>query len=566
MRNILNRFRALVKHFALRYINNDALLFDRQRRVNLIAWFSLLAAATGFFSHLLLRLYLFGLKPDPLQIWHEKTYFMTVMMALVGILVTVMWDNLTPDHRDYTNLSAMPVDPPTIFLAKSTSVLVFVGWGTLILNVFSTFIFSFYLTRQLNLHPFSIGATHLLTHFLAYLFVFFLIGCIQGIIRVLCNPKWYRHMSTFIQTAFLALFISILIWFPGVYPLLDSLKRDTSLLVYLFPPFWFVGWGETLMGRSDSTFSVYGHIIMIAFAVPVGIYLLSIPRFFRKHHKTRQVPRTVLRPSKLKTFLKKGFDALILRNPLERGSFYFSLKTLNRSRKHKMQLLTFVIIPTILIFIALTFLYLKFESGFFKTVNIYLIAMPLILVFFLVCGIRMTITHVVHPPANWIFVLNPREESNFFLSGVKKAFAFSIVLPPMLAFFFIYLYLWDIGAAAGHTFYCLACASFLMNLVFIHYSGIPFIDSPKKSNGRLSGFAFLIGFLGFSYLFSALGLYLLKNPAYYILFYFSLILVFLILKWIDFYYHRRLVFTYNRVLDRVMVHLEGDTTGKKIPH
>ena len=564
VRDALSQSRTLTRHFTLRYINNDALLFDRQRRVNLIALFSFLAVSTGFFSHLLLRLYLFGLKPDPFQIWYEKTYFLTVMMTLVGILFTIMWDNLTPDHRDYFNFSALPLGRGTIYISKLASIVVLVVLTTMVFNIFSTFIFSFYLTRQSNLNPVKIGTIHLITHFMAYLFIFFFIAGFQGIIRALCNLKWYRHLSTLIQTVFIAFFITTLIWFPTVYPLLSSLKKESSLLVYLFPPLWFVGWGETLMGRIDSTFWTYRYIIILAFALPVGLYLLSIPRFFRKHLKNRQIPRDILKPSKVKTFLKKEFDSLILRNSLERGIFYFSLKTLNRCRKQKMQLLTFVVLPAILIFITLTILYLKFEASFFKTINIYLIAVPLILIFFLVWGMRMTITHGVHPPANWIFILKNQNDNHSFLSGVRKAFTFSIILPLMIALFFVYLYLWNLPAAAGHTLYCLACFSLLMNLAFLHYSGLPFIDSTGKTNGKISGFAFFTGLLVFSYLFSRLGLFLLRNPEYYLLFYLALILVFFLLKWIDYYFHRKLVFSYNRILDRVMVHLEQDAPGKKI--
>ncbi len=556
----LKKFWTLTKHFNLRYINNDTLIFDKQKRVNLIALFSLLAVSMGFLSHLLLRLYLFGLQPDPCQIWLEKTYFMTILMSLVGIIFTIMWDNLSPDHRDYLNLVVLPIRPTTLFLSKLLSIVIFVGLTTLVFNLFSTLIFSFYLTRRLNIHPLGFGFFHYLTHFLAYLFIFFIIASIQGIIRGLFKNKWYRNISTILQTTFLTLFISTLIWFPSIFPLLPSLKEESSSFVYLFPPLWFVGLGEILMGRNDSTFSVYIYIIIIAFTIPVGLYLLSIPGFFRKHLKTRQSPRKTLKPSKIKTALKKSFDSMILGNPLERGSFYFSLKTLNRSKKHKMHLLTFLVAPSILVFITLTILYLKFEAPYFKTINIYLIAVPLILIFFMVWGIRITITHVVNPAANWIFTLKPPKDSRHFLSGAKKAFTFSIILPLLMILLFIYFYLWGLLAAASHLFYCLACSLLLINLLFINYPYIPFISPPerKRRNHKVSGLTFLIGFFSFTYLFSVLGIYLIRNPEFYILFYLSVIMIFFLMKWIYYYYHGELIFTYNKVLDRVMVNLEFD--------
>ncbi|MCK4836114.1 MAG: hypothetical protein KAT17_05735, partial [Candidatus Aminicenantes bacterium] len=89
---------------------------------------------------------------------------------------------------------------------------------------------------------------------------------------------------------------------------------------------------------------------------------------------------------------------------------------------------------------------------------------------------------------------------------------------------------------------------------------IPFISPPerKRRNHKVSGLTFLIGFFSFTYLFSVLGIYLIRNPEFYILFYLSVIMIFFLMKWIYYYYHGELIFTYNKVLDRVMVNLEFD--------
>jgi hypothetical protein len=369
----------LIRHFILRFINNKTLLFDNQHRVNLIALLSLLAVSIGFLSHLLLRLYLFGLKPDLLNLWLEKAYFMTITMGLVGIIYTIMWDNLSIDRRDYANLLMLPLRPGMLFVSKFLSALVLVTLTTLIFNFLPTLIFSFYLTRQLHFNPFRFGIIHLFTHFLAYLFIFFWIAIIQSVVRNLSKTRWYRKISTIIQTLLLMVFISLLIWFPTVYPLLSSLKEESSLFVYAFPPLWFVGIGEILMGSSDSVYTVYPHIILMAFTIPIGLYLLGMPMYFRKYLKTRTEAKPFFRTPRFKTLLKNGFNTLVLGPPPVRASYYFSLKTLNRCKKHKIHLLTFWIIPLSLIFVGLAVLYVKYEAGFFKTINLYLVAVPLIL-------------------------------------------------------------------------------------------------------------------------------------------------------------------------------------------
>jgi hypothetical protein len=556
----------LIRHFILRFINNETLLFDNQHRVNLIALLSLLAVSIGFLSHLLLRLYLFGLKPDLLNLWLEKAYFMTITMGLVGIIYTIMWDNLSIDRRDYANLLMLPLRPGVLFISKFLSALVLVTLTTLIFNFLPTLIFSFYLTRQLHFNPLRFGIIHLFTHFLAYLFIFFWIACIQSVARSLSKPRWYRKISTIIQTLLLMVFISLLIWFPTVYPLLSSLKEESSLFVYAFPPLWFVGIGEILMGSSDSVYSVYPHITLMTFTIPIGLYLLGMPMYFRKYLKTRTEAKPFFKIPRFKTLLKNGFNTLVLGLPPVRASFYFSIKTLNRCKKHKMHLLTFWIIPLSVIFVGLAVLYVKYEAGFFKTINLYLVAVPLILLFFLVWGIRTVITYPVNQEANWIFSLKPNTNHWLVARGLKRAFMFSIVFPLMGIMFFFYLYLWGFLPALGHVLFCTTITFLLISILFANYRKLPFI-SPRvnqKANHLILRSFLLASFLFFIYLFSRLGKYLIENPEYYFLFYLFISMVFFLMQWIRYYLQKELVFSYNPILERVMVGIHLDPPPKHI--
>jgi hypothetical protein len=562
----LSRSSTLIKHFILRFINNETLIFDKPRRVNLIALLSLLTVSVGFFSHLRLRLFLFGLKPDTQKIWLESTYFLTILMALAGILFTIMWDNLSLDHRDYDNLLILPLRPNILFVSKFLSIVVFVAMTTVILNFFSTLIFSFYLTRQLNINPVKFGLIHLLVHFLGYLFIFLIIALLQALVKNICKEKWVHKISSAIQIILLAVFISAMVWFPFIYPILNTLKSRPNFFKFIFPPLWFIGFGEKIAGNHDSMFSGFTYMIVMAFTILIGLYLLTMPGNYRKFLRKRPEKKKFSKEKKIKKFFQSALDLKFLKNSLEKCSFYFSLKTLNRCKTHKILLLKFWIVPLMVIFVVMTILYVKFETSFFKTINLYLVSSPLFLIFFLVMGIRTVIAYPVNQAADWIFQINSDPDKRHFVNGLKKAFTLTIIIPVVFGFYLIYSYLWGFTPAANHTLFTLVTSMLLLYMVFLNSARIPFISIYKNSLKfhRIMWPFIFTGALLFSYFFSKLGIFLIRNPEYYILYYSAVSAIYFLSKWIHYYHFRELIFTYNTVLEKVIVGLDLDPKKQKI--
>jgi len=560
----IQRFNFLIRHFHLRFINNDTLKFDKHRRENLITIFALLAALGGVIAHFLLRLYLFGLKTNPDEIWMEQTYFMVLLMAIVGIIFTIVWPNLSLDRRDYINLLVLPVKINTLIITKFISVFIFVFFTTIIFNLLSTIIFTFYISRTIKIAPLRFGISHFSSHFVAYLFIIFLIACLQGLLKTVCKEKWYKRLSAFFQIVLFSLFISVMVWFPNIYPLLESLRAKSSAFIFYFPPMWFVGLSEKMMGKNDLIFTVHLYLILIAFTVLFCFYVLNLSRDYRNY--LNLMPRkSITSPiSKHFIFLKKAFHSIFLKNPLERVIFYLTSKTLNRSKKHKNQLAVYIIIPFGITMIALLFLYYKNGVSFFKEINLYLISIPLIFIFFLTMGLRNVISHPVNITANWIFRFPKNYDERFFVKGLKKAFFFTAFIPFFILLFSFYLYIWGIRPAIYHSLFFTAIFLLLINVFFSNYSKIPFISRyvSGKINNRLLWPFLMIGFLVYMYIFTVMGIFLIQKPEYYIIFYAIVMFISFLLKWVYYYYHQELVFTYNKALESVIVGLDFDHKKK----
>jgi len=174
------QFYVLLRHFVLRMFNNDMLKYENQGRERVIVGLTILTMAGGYITHKLLVQYLFpalsGVSID--TIWVKKTVFLTLTMALTGIITVFSWENIFPDRKDYMNLLVLPVKMRTLFAAKFFSLLIFVGLLSIAFNICSLFIFTFYLAEFAKVNLFYFGFSHLFTNFLANLFVFLAAACI----------------------------------------------------------------------------------------------------------------------------------------------------------------------------------------------------------------------------------------------------------------------------------------------------------------------------------------------------------------------------------------------------
>ena len=556
----LERTNSLLKHFLLRLINNDVLILDKQHRVNLLPLMTLLPAMMGVLAHLLLRAYLFGEDVNPMTLWLEKTYFMTASMAFVGIVYTIIWENMSLDGTDFNNLLPHPISSSWLLFGKWTGNLAFIVLFTAVLHLFSTPIFVLYLTRQSNIPPLQLGLIHLMSHILSGIFVFFSIAIIQITLKSNLPLRWYSPVSKVVRVILFVIFITSWLWFPTVYPLLPFLKETHSPFIYRFPPLWFVGWGEYQIGNHDPVFQSHIYILIMAVVIPAALFLLCLFRQHRNHLKI--MPKTISDPQspKLASRFDKLMHRFVIKRPLERCMYHFTLKTLNRSHDQKRLIFRYWLGAMVFIFAAATVLYVQRGTAIFKSGNIYLVGAPLVIILFTVLGARA----VIHKP----ITINHRDTAPLripsyqdmrpFLRGYKKAIFLYIILPLSVIIFLSLLVLCGLKTALFHTLFCLTNTLLLINIYFINYSKVPFLDPPnRKGLGRFIIWAFkMTGFIFLVYSLTRVGLFLLNHPGYYFLYYILVCILFFLMKWIHHYFHSELVFTYNKALGRVMVSLD----------
>jgi hypothetical protein len=73
----------------------------------------------------------------------DEYFFITLSMAVTGMVAVWRWEAIFPDRRDYMNLVPLPVSMRTIFLANLVAVLFLVGLIAVDVNAASSIRFSY---------------------------------------------------------------------------------------------------------------------------------------------------------------------------------------------------------------------------------------------------------------------------------------------------------------------------------------------------------------------------------------------------------------------------------------
>lgn len=562
------KFVVLLRHFLLRLFHNDILKFENQRRESIILMMTFFTAAGCVISAAILMPYLRALPGFTSEtVWVEKTFFMTLCMAFTGIISVINWENMFLDEKDYFYISGLPVKTTTLFTAKFFSLLAFVGILSLALHVFPIFIFTFFLSEMINVNPFyytsllQFGVVHMMTNFMANLFVFLLVALIQSILRILLRGNTFKKISMVVQTLLLMGFVSIFIWFPQMAPSLLELKEQyTPVFIYYFPPLWFVGLYEQLIGNYDFVFKMHFYIAPIAVTLLADLYILSIPISFKRFSRPISAKRVSSRFSIALRSLKKSFDRSFLQHPIQKAIFYFALNTLRRSRKHKLQLAVYITLPLAFAVTEAVFLSLGKGLGYFHEKSHVLIAMPLLLYMFIILGLRVVVSHPVTVEANWIFRIAEGDYPTHYLRGLKKAVLVVGILPYFILFFLVYTVCWGVIPAFLHSVFCGVTAVLLMEVFFVNYKKMPFVSAYVPGKFRVKDFwpLYLLGLALYIAAFSMLGRFLLHYPVFYTFYYGAVVTDLYWLRWLRYKRNRGFRFVFDEEPEPAMLSLGFD--------
>jgi hypothetical protein len=494
-----HQFGKLARNFFTRFFESDLLAPEADYRATLSQALGLLATPGLFIPLLLMPLLM--MNSDAARSWPIKLIFVFLSMLVMGVLSVLEWDALMLDRRDQAILMALPLRPRTIFAAKFWALAKFMAIFSVDVNAGSILLLPpLEMVDKRNAGLLALiryGGAHAAGTICASAFIFLFVVAVQATLMNLLKPKWFRRISTGVQTLSILSLLAALFFFPAVMEQIPAWKATGSAIFRLFPPVWYVGLCEALQGTADAQFQASARTGLYALAAAgawaVAAYAMAYGRYTRA---SLEIPaKAAGRPASVRRERRWGAGDLVGRlmpNPLERATFRFTWKTMRQSPKHRLILAAYV--GTGLAIVLEEIVTLSFQGGeaWRQARQMALLSLPLVVSFFLLSGMRFVFNIPSELPANWVFQITERADRGAYLSGVRKCMSLVVVAPLAVVMLPVYALLMGPEIAIVHAAYCSLLSLIMIEALVWGLEKLPFTCS--YAPGKLPVVALLCGY------------------------------------------------------------------------
>ena len=345
--------------------------------------------------------------------------------------------------------------------------------------------------------------SHLVAGFAAAFTVFFGVVFLQLLMMALLPERLYRKSAVAVRFVLAAGLLFLLLGFivapsglGGSFKDLESLKENGDPFLYRYPPLWFVGLYEVLLGTRDPVFEAgartAGLALVLAFAAFVGSGALSYRRHVLKTLEERKAKPALFG---LHESWRKFLAASVLRSPEERVVYGFFSDTIKSSQVHRTSFVNYLAAGAAGILVLVTAYRASFRT--LTPANGFLLILPLLLAFAIIAGLRVLVDRPVALEANWVFRLAGSPRTSRYASGLKKAVVLKFLVPLFLGVLAVHAVLWDFRTAAAHAAFGLIISALAVEGAFYRFRKIPFTCSwvPGKLKLQFTAIPVLVGLL-----------------------------------------------------------------------
>jgi hypothetical protein len=419
----------LVRHFLSEQVANDLFSSDQVRRLAITT-----LAVLACVGPLIVRLYI--PKYNYLQgrdsgdqyraaVHADRLFFICVSMIVAGLVTVVHWQGLFPSRQDYLVLKPLPIRLYQVFVARFLSSFIILAVVIADLNLATSALFPLVTSGRWQSPAF--GIRYILAHAAATLsaglFSFLAVGALQGGLRTILPPRSFERVSVSIQallaTAFVAS-VPYVLDIPNWHHLLAARPHWMSL----FPPVWFLGLYEALLGEQGSYVLWLRDTAVMGLAAVLFLALATYLLGYRRHASG------VLEPASQRLSGKSRFEGLagkllgmFVKHSPERAALVFIFQTMRRSRQHKLVIGFWVAIALVL---ALQTVdpgsVAHFRSG--ESWGVWevdsILAVPLVISVVLISALCYVFQLPSEIQANWVFRLAERTSKRELLASVER--------------------------------------------------------------------------------------------------------------------------------------------------
>jgi hypothetical protein len=448
----------------------------------------------------------------------DKYMFLSIAMAVVGIVTVLKWDKILPDSQDFTNLAPLPIRPRTILMANAAAIAITALVMAVVVNSVSMVLFPMFVAEAAPdgaIDTPAFLAVHALCINLASIFAFCSVFSILGIASAILPPQTFKAWSSWLRGLLIVVFIALLVSGLAAPALVRDLGRAPDSVTRFLPPMWFLGLYQLLQSKATPQLAHLAPLGPSATAAALGGILLSYGLGYRRRFAAVLEGQ---RPPSTQRFLGLVLSILDVFAPKGSGFGRACHRFIVRAvLRHETQRLCIVVslglggLLAIQSFAAASMT--PPEPGETRPA-LGMLAAPLLQSYVLLLGLRVAFELPTDVPANWVFrlILDPREHT---IQAVGRRVMLAFLLPLVVLPCFLSTWWWaGPVVAAMHTASVLALSLCLMEALLSGYRKIPFTTyMPEfRQNLPMLCLIHLIGLAAFANIGAGLDQWLLSSP------------------------------------------------------
>jgi hypothetical protein len=439
----------------------------------------------------------------------DRLFLFTYAMIAMGFLGLVTWDGVFPDRRDARILGPLPISPRTLMLARLGAVCYMFGLFFCVTQLPAAVIFGI-IGGGFDSPGGVVGgvAGQVIATGLASAFPFFALIAIQCALLNALGRGAVQQVAVVLQTLFAASLVLMLLFFPQ----LSGTMRDGNLapdwmsspLARLLPSVWFLAVYEALTGFGGrGTYSMAIPAVTTTAGVVAAAIVLYAASYARLTRRALETPPGS--GGRARALWPQGASgrtpAWLRQSPVKRAVCAFTLRTLARSRQHRLLLCLYVALALAFVLSGIVPLILKGDPAALARPGVAVTSAPLVVMFFVLVGLRALFAIPIEPKANWTFRLREPGNRRAVIAGVRRALIVACVLPVTIAAGTSVGIPWGARLGLAHALFCALMGILLTELLLIRFCKVPFTCTyfPGRARLRTLWPFYLIGFSTYTY-------------------------------------------------------------------
>ncbi|HUE86306.1 MAG TPA: hypothetical protein VMO26_09535 [Vicinamibacterales bacterium] len=400
----------LLSKDGVRHLIDTALLSRDSDPTQFVIWLlALVATPTAFFAARQVHTYTVLMRaPEELVqlvALQHRLFFITYGMLAAALLAALIWEAVFPDGRDQEIVGVLPVRPH-VFAASRLGAAIIVGTvfaaavnlpGAVLYTMFS----AGHPTFGWNI--LGLLAGHTMATMMGSLLVFFGLLIVRGLAAVLFGAGAGKWLGALLQIVTVVLLFEAFFFLPGILGTLATGVMRGDAAIAMFPPVWFAALHTWVVGHANQMLENAMLTGLVWFAVAtlivVPMYLLPARWLGRRALEQRSRERAAAT-----TFVVRTVSSFTHAPPSVRGVFLFAVASLVRSQRHLIVLATYFGLAVAVSIISV-FAIDDRESIRLDRPASWMLALPMLFLFFGVIGLRASCRIPTEVEANWPFRL-----------------------------------------------------------------------------------------------------------------------------------------------------------------